>query len=45
MMFLIMCNFFKTFRYICLKTYDFNPTQFYSTPRLAWIAAVKKAKN
>ena len=39
---LLLCNIFKNVRETCLKTYDLDPTNFYSAPELAWFAVVKR---
>ena len=35
---------FESFRYLCLKEYDLDPTYFFSTPSLAFEAMLKVAK-
>ena len=40
----LVVDIFEDFRNICLKTYELDPTKFFSTPGLAWQAALKKTK-
>ena len=41
---LLLATVFKTFRNMCIKKYKLDPAKFLSAPRLAWQAALKKAK-
>ena len=40
---LLFSNVFKTFKATCLD-YTLNPAHFYTSPRLAWQASLKKTK-
>ena len=39
---LLLCNIFEAFRTSCLEHYGLDPTHFYTSPRLAWQACLKK---
>ena len=39
---LLLADFFKNFRKMCLKINELNPSKFISAPGLAWQAALKK---
>ena len=39
---LLLADFFKNFRKMCLKIKELNPSKFISAPGLAWQAALKK---
>ena len=41
---LLLADVFETFRNMCLKVYELNPSKFLSTPRLTWQAALKKTQ-
>ena len=38
---LLLANIFEKFREICLEMYELEPAEFFSTPGLAWQAALK----
>ena len=38
---LLLANIFENFREICLEMYELEPAEFFSTPGLAWQAALK----
>ena len=39
---LLFAGVFENFRNMCIDTYELNPARFFSTPGLAWKAALKK---
>ena len=41
---LLLSNIFETFRTTCLENYVLDPTHFYTSPRLAWQACLKKLR-
>ena len=41
---MLLTDSFKTFRDICLETYNLDPANFYSVPESAWITALKMTK-
>ena len=41
---LLLDNAFENFRYMCLEIYKLDPENFFSPPRLAWQAALKRPK-
>ena len=41
---LLLADVFENFRDICLKIYELDPAKLFSTPGLAWQAALKKMK-
>ena len=40
----LLANIFKNFRKMCLKIYHLDPVKFFSAPRLAWQASLKKTE-
>ena len=40
---LVLANVFEAFRDTCLKHYSLDPAHFYTSPRLAWKACLKKS--
>ena len=40
----LLANVFEAFREVCLKNYGLDPAHFYTAPRLAWKACLKKTK-
>ena len=41
---LLLADVFENFRNMCLKVYELDPVHFFSLPRLAWQACLKKTK-
>ena len=41
---ILLSNVFKAFRKVCLKNYGLDPAHFYTAPRLAWKACLKKTR-
>ena len=41
---ILLAKVFKTFRKVCLDNYGLDPAHFYTAPRLAWKAFLKKTK-
>ena len=41
---ILLANVFKAFRKVCLKNYGLDPAYFYTAPRLAWKACLKKMR-
>ena len=39
---ILLTNVFKSFRRVCLENYGLDPSHFYTAPRLAWKACLKK---
>ena len=40
----LLADVFKNFRNMCLKIYELDPARFFSVPRLAWKADLKRLK-
>ena len=38
---LLLADVFENFRDICIKNYNFDPAHYYTSPGLAWDAALK----
>ena len=41
---ILLANVFEAFRKVCLKNYGLDPAHFYTAPRLAWKACLKKTR-
>ena len=41
---ILLANVFEAFRKVCLKNYGLDPAHFYTAPRLAWKACLKKMR-
>ena len=41
---ILLANVFEAFRKVCLKNYGLDPVHFYTAPRLAWKACLKKTR-
>ena len=41
---LLLTDVFENFRNMCIKIYELDPAKFFSAPKLAWQAALKKTK-
>ena len=41
---ILLANVFEAFRKVCLKNYGLDPAHFYTAPRLAWKACIKKTR-
>ena len=39
---ILLANVFESFRQVCLENYGLDPSHFYTAPRLAWKACLKK---
>ena len=41
---ILLANVFEAFRKVCLKNYGLDPAHFYTAPRIAWKACLKKTR-
>ena len=41
---LLLADVFENFQKMCLEIYELDPARFFTTPGLAWKAALKKSK-
>ena len=41
---LLLADVFENFQNMCLEIYELDPARFFTTPGLAWKAALKKSK-
>ena len=41
---ILLANVFESFRRVCLENYELDPSHFYTAPRLAWKACLKKTE-